>query len=47
MMDASADTKAFDLIIIGGGPGGGAAAETALALGASVAVIERDHLGGT
>jgi pyruvate/2-oxoglutarate dehydrogenase complex dihydrolipoamide dehydrogenase (E3) component len=46
-MNAASDRTAFDLIVIGGGPGGGAAAETALALGASVAVIERDHLGGT
>ena len=47
-MSTRSDTKrAFDIIIIGGGPGGGAATETALALGASVAVIERDHLGGT
>jgi dihydrolipoamide dehydrogenase len=40
-------TQAFDLIIVGGGPGGGAAAETALGLGASVALVERDRLGGT
>jgi pyruvate/2-oxoglutarate dehydrogenase complex dihydrolipoamide dehydrogenase (E3) component len=46
-MSTTPDKTAFDLIIIGGGPGGGGAAETALALGASVAVIERDHLGGT
>jgi pyruvate/2-oxoglutarate dehydrogenase complex dihydrolipoamide dehydrogenase (E3) component len=37
----------YDLIILGGGPAGGAAAEAALSLGARVAVIERDHLGGT
>ena len=46
-MSTTRDAQAFDLISVGGGPGGGAAAETALALGASVAVIERDHLGGT
>ena len=46
-MSAIPDPQAFDLIIVGGGPGGGAAAETALSLGASVAVIERDRLGGT
>jgi len=46
-MSTPAERQTFDLIIIGGGPGGGAAAETALALGASVAVIERDKLGGT
>jgi dihydrolipoamide dehydrogenase len=37
----------FDLLIIGGGPAGGAAAETALQLGKKVALVERDHLGGT
>lgn len=37
----------FDLIVIGGGPGGGAAAETALRLQRRVLLIERDHLGGT
>ena len=41
------DSRAFDLIVIGDGPGGAAGAETALALGATVAVIERDRLGGT
>lgn len=46
-MNAPAGTKTFDLIVIGGGPGGGAAAETALALGVRVAIIERDRLGGT
>jgi pyruvate/2-oxoglutarate dehydrogenase complex dihydrolipoamide dehydrogenase (E3) component len=37
----------FDLLIIGGGPAGGPASMTAAAAGAHVAVIERDHLGGT
>lgn len=37
----------FDLLIIGGGPAGGPGAMTAATAGARVAVIERDHLGGT
>ena len=41
------DADSFDLIILGGGPAGGAAAEAALKLGARVAVVERDRLGGT
>jgi len=36
----------FDLIVIGGGPGGYVAAIRAAQLGMSVAVIEREHLGG-
>lgn len=36
-----------DLIVIGGGPGGYTAAIRAAQLGAKVAVIERDELGGT
>ena len=39
--------KDYDLLIIGGGPAGGAAAETALKMGKSVALIEKDKLGGT
>jgi pyruvate/2-oxoglutarate dehydrogenase complex dihydrolipoamide dehydrogenase (E3) component len=46
LMSSPGDDR-YDLIILGGGPAGGAAAETALALGAKVAVIERDRLGGT
>jgi pyruvate/2-oxoglutarate dehydrogenase complex dihydrolipoamide dehydrogenase (E3) component len=46
-MDAAQNGKRYDLIVLGGGPAGGAAAEAALALGARVAVVERDHLGGT
>lgn len=41
------DEKIYDLLIIGGGPAGGAAAETALKLGKTVALVERDKLGGT
>ncbi len=36
-----------DIVIIGGGPGGYAAAIHAVHLGASVAVVEKDSLGGT
>jgi len=37
----------FDIIVIGGGPAGVVAAVRARELGASVALIERDHMGGT
>ena len=37
----------FDLIVIGGGPGGYAAAEFAAHHGLTVALVERDRLGGT
>ena len=37
----------FDVVIIGGGPGGYAAAEFAAHHGMSVALVERDRLGGT
>lgn len=37
----------YDFLILGGGPAGGAAASTALSLGARVAVVEKDRLGGT
>ena len=36
----------YDLVILGGGPGGYVAAIRAAQLGMSVAVIEREHLGG-
>lgn len=36
----------YDLVIIGAGPGGIAAAERAIELGASVALVERHRLGG-
>ena len=39
--------KAYDFVIIGGGPGGYVAAIRAAQLGRSVAVVERDKLGGT
>ena len=41
-----ADTKTFDLIVIGGGPGGYVAAIRAAQLGMKAAVVEREHLGG-
>lgn len=37
----------FDILIIGGGPGGYATAAAASARGQRVALVERDHLGGT
>jgi len=40
------DTKTFDLIVIGGGPGGYVAAIRAAQLGMKAAVVEREHLGG-
>ena len=41
------DKKKFDLAIIGAGPGGYSAAIRAAQLGKSVALIEKDYLGGT
>ncbi len=37
----------YDLLVIGGGPGGYVAAIKAAQLGLNVALIEKDHLGGT
>lgn len=37
----------FDVIVIGGGPGGYVAAIRASQLGARVALVEKEHLGGT
>jgi dihydrolipoamide dehydrogenase len=39
--------KAFDLIVIGGGPGGHAAAEEAARYGARVCIVEKAQWGGT
>jgi dihydrolipoamide dehydrogenase len=38
--------SAFDLVVIGGGPGGYVAAIRAAQLGMSVCVVEKEHLGG-
>ncbi|MGB5871037.1 MAG: dihydrolipoyl dehydrogenase [Albidovulum sp.] len=38
--------KTFDMIVIGAGPGGYVAAIRAAQLGLSVAIVEREHLGG-
>jgi len=40
------DEAPFDVAIIGGGPGGYVAAIRAAQLGARVALVEKDHLGG-
>src|ERR1700690_431965 len=37
---------AYDLVIIGGGPGGYVAAIRAAQLGVKTALVEREHLGG-
>ncbi|WP_309667527.1 FAD-dependent oxidoreductase, partial [Tabrizicola sp.] len=39
-------SQSFDLIVIGAGPGGYVAAIRAAQLGLSVAIVEREHLGG-
>ena len=39
-------TQSFDTIVVGGGPGGYVAAIRAAQLGMSVALVEREHLGG-
>ena len=38
--------SAFDLVVVGGGPGGYVAAIRAAQLGMKAAVVEREHLGG-
>jgi pyruvate/2-oxoglutarate dehydrogenase complex dihydrolipoamide dehydrogenase (E3) component len=42
-----AEIDSFDVIVIGGGPAGVTAALRASQLGATVALVERDRLGGT
>src|SRR4051812_3599083 len=39
--------ETFDLVVIGAGPGGYPAAIRAAQLGASVAIVEKEYLGGT
>ena len=39
--------RQFDVIVLGGGPAGVTAALRARELGASVALVERDRMGGT
>ena len=43
----ASESKQFDVVVIGGGPGGYAAALYAAAAGLSVALVERDKVGGT
>ncbi|MGL5719681.1 MAG: FAD-dependent oxidoreductase, partial [Alphaproteobacteria bacterium] len=40
------EVKAYDIIILGGGPGGYVAAVRAAQLGIRPLVVEREHLGG-
>jgi dihydrolipoamide dehydrogenase len=44
---SSSEPQVFDVIVIGGGPGGYAAALYGAGAGLSVALIERDKVGGT
>jgi dihydrolipoamide dehydrogenase len=45
--DTPADTNNFDIVVLGGGSGGYACALRAVQLGLSVALVEKDKLGGT
>jgi dihydrolipoamide dehydrogenase len=45
--NTAASTQTYDLVILGGGSGGYAAALRAAVLGLSVALVEKDKLGGT
>lgn len=44
---SSSPEKQFDIVVIGGGPGGYATALYGAAAGLSVAIVERDKVGGT
>jgi len=46
-MEVVPSAQQFDLVVIGGGPGGYGAALYGAAAGLSVAVVERDKVGGT
>ena len=45
-MASQSEGLAFDLVVVGGGPGGYVAAIRATQLGLTVALVEREHLGG-
>ena len=45
-MPADAKSNSYDVIVVGAGPGGYVAAIRAAQLGQSVAIVEREHLGG-
>ena len=45
-MASQSEGLAFDLVVVGGGPGGYVAAIRAAQLGLDVALVEREHLGG-
>ena len=40
------ETKTFDVVVLGGGPGGYVAAIKAAQLGFKTAVVEREKIGG-
>jgi pyruvate/2-oxoglutarate dehydrogenase complex dihydrolipoamide dehydrogenase (E3) component len=46
-MESRVDTTAYDVIIIGSGQGGNPLATSLAAAGCTIALIEREHVGGT